>query len=70
MLLSTPYKTLTGCDKRARFEGGLSKNAAYTYSPVRFIDGARDAGQFDATIAKTCRYTWQVERLQKRREYA
>jgi hypothetical protein len=65
MILAKPYLTLDGCAKRCNFESAISKT--HIYSPVRFIDGVRDAGQFDPTISKAKRYVWRVEKEKRRK---
>jgi len=73
MILAKVYKTLAGCDKYCRFYNGLERgkcieeHANWTWTPVRFVDGVRDVGQFDPTISKAKRYTWRVEKEKRRK---
>jgi len=65
MIKAKPYLTLEGCAKRCSFESAYSKT--HIYSPVRFLDGVRDGGQFDPALDKAKRYTWRIEKEKRRK---
>lgn len=65
MIYAQVFKTSAGAGKRCAFENAHKREPRMHFRVVRYLDGARDAGEWSRDI-EPARYTYRIERTIQR----